>query len=44
LTNEKICEITDYQNDNSIIEASFTPDSKFIISGSETGHIYIWTC
>ena len=34
--------ITNFVNDNSLIECSFTPDSKYIISGSETGNVYIW--
>lgn len=38
----KISEIKDYTNENSIIEASFTPDSNFVISGSENGIIHIW--
>ena len=38
----ELLKITNFVNDNSLIECSFTPDSKYIISGSETGNIYFW--
>lgn len=38
----KICELSDFSNEGSMIEASFTPDCKYVISGSETGTIFVW--
>ncbi|KAM3138581.1 hypothetical protein pb186bvf_009333 [Paramecium bursaria] len=37
-----IHELSDYSNEGSYIEASFTPDSQYVLSGSETGTIFIW--
>lgn len=33
---------TNFMNESSIIECSFTPDSKFILSGSENGLVHVW--
>lgn len=33
---------TNFLNESSIIECSFTPDSKFILSGSENGVVHVW--
>ncbi len=31
-----------FLNESSIIECSFTPDSRYILSGSENGLVHIW--
>lgn len=33
---------TNFSNESSIIECSFTPDSQFVISGSENGLVHVW--
>jgi COMPASS component SWD2 len=34
---------TSFSNENSLtIEVSFTPDSNYIVSGSENGLVHIW--
>ena len=38
----ELVKISNFVNDNSLIECSFTPDSRYIISGSETGIVNIW--
>ena len=35
--------LTSFVNEASIIECSFTPDSEYIVSGSENGVIHVWT-
>lgn len=35
--------LTSFINEASIIECSFTPDSEYIVSGSENGVIHVWT-
>lgn len=30
-------------NKSSSLEASFTPDSKYILSGSEEGEVHVWS-
>ena len=35
--------LTNFLNEASIIECSFTPDSKYIVSGSENGVIHVWS-
>ena len=39
---EEKYKLTSFVNEASIIECSFTPDSKYIISGSENGVIHVW--
>lgn len=34
---------TNFQNENSVIECSLTPDSKFLVSGSENGLVHLWS-
>jgi COMPASS component SWD2 len=43
-TGNRIAEFNDYAHETSTIdiEASFTPDEQFIVSGSEDGCIHIW--
>jgi COMPASS component SWD2 len=38
----ELFKFTNFLNESSIIECSFTPDSKFIISGSENGVVHVW--
>lgn len=33
---------TNFVNESSIIECSFTPDTKYILSGSENGIVHVW--
>lgn len=33
---------TNFLNESSIIECSFTPNSKFVLSGSENGLVHVW--
>ncbi|CAD8057624.1 unnamed protein product [Paramecium primaurelia] len=40
---DTICELSDFSNQGSMIEAGFTPDCNYVISGSETGTIHIWS-
>lgn len=41
---KKLHTFTDYKNDNtSIIGASFSPNSKYVFSGSEDGTVYCWS-
>jgi COMPASS component SWD2 len=35
--------LTSFLNESSIIECSFTPDTKYIVSGSEDGVIHVWS-
>lgn len=41
-TGEETQRFTNFQNENSIIECSFSPDSKYLISGSENGVVHAW--
>lgn len=42
-TGEKKQTYTSFVNDNqSVIEASFTPDAQYVLSGSEDGTIHVW--
>jgi COMPASS component SWD2 len=34
---------TNFQNENSIIECSLTPDSRYVVSGSESGVVHVWS-
>jgi WD40 repeat protein len=34
---------TNFQNENSIIECSLTPDSRYVVSGSESGVAHVWS-
>lgn len=34
---------TSFLNESSIIECSFTPDTKYIVSGSEDGVVHVWS-
>lgn len=34
---------TSFLNESSIIECSFSPDSKFVFSGSENGLVHAWS-
>lgn len=38
----ELYKFTSFLNESSIIECSFTPDSKFILSGSENGTVHVW--
>ncbi|KAL0485852.1 COMPASS component SWD2 [Acrasis kona] len=40
----RVADLTDFVHDNSTIniEASFTPDEQYIVSGSEDGSIHFW--
>ena len=33
---------TNFVKESSIIECSFTPDTKYILSGSENGIVHVW--
>lgn len=35
--------LTSFLNESSIIECSFTPDTKYIVSGSENGLVHVWS-
>lgn len=35
--------LTSFINESSIIECSFTPDTKYIVSGSEDGPVHVWS-
>ena len=39
----KLHEFSDFINESSILEASFSPDSQFVFSGSENGSIHMWS-
>lgn len=40
----KILFLAGFLNDESLsVEASFTPDSKYVLSGSADGHIHFWS-
>jgi COMPASS component SWD2 len=43
-TGKKVAEFTDFAHEQGTIdiEASFTPDEQYIVSGSEDGSIHIW--
>ena len=34
--------LTGFVNSGGSIEASFTPDSKFVVGGSEDGNVHVW--
>lgn len=38
----EIRKLTSFLNESSVIECSFTPDSGFVLSGSENGLVHIW--
>lgn len=38
----ELFKFTNFLNESSIIECNFTPDSKFIVSGSENGMVHVW--
>ena len=33
---------TNFMNESSIIECSFTPDERYVVSGSENGLVHVW--
>lgn len=39
----ELFKFTTFLNESSIIECSFTPDSNYIISGSENGLVHVWS-
>jgi WD40 repeat protein len=42
-TGEKVVTYSSYINDSELaLEASFSPDSQFVLSGSEDGSIHVW--
>ena len=34
---------TSFLNESSVIECSFTPNSEYILSGSENGAVHVWS-
>jgi len=39
----ELYKFTNFLNESSIIECSLTPNSKFILSGSENGFVHVWS-
>ena len=42
MTGEALKKLTEYPNEGSNLEACFTPDSLYLISGDEKGKIHVW--
>ena len=40
---DELYKFTNFVNESSIIECSFSPDSKYIVSGSENGSVHVWS-
>lgn len=39
----ELFKFTSFLNESSIIECNFTPDSRYIVSGSENGLVHVWS-
>lgn len=39
---DELFKFTNFVNESSIIECSFTPDSRYVLSGSENGVVHVW--
>ena len=39
---EERMRFTNFLNESSLIECAFSPDSQFVVSGSENGLLHVW--